>query len=289
MSGKIYQQVENAVLSVFAPGTSFVFDSRRWVVAEAAKPSARSGGEGKTDIYVLLADANNQHHELKISVKASTADWYENKMSQARFAQIFTTDERRRQLAAQAVAKTTALAESGDIILSGDDYVVLGYKLDIIGAHATGHTNSFEIELTEGEAAEVISGSSLDAKKRNSSVNGDIVADSGAASHLVHASADFLSLSAPEQQRFVFDNIVGIDDHVSVPENRRFRMKLSALSYGQRGSVRELSRKLFLTNRHIVQQGRIISWVDEDQDLFNRRAREVAQRLGADVRAKILL
>lgn len=287
MNGKIYQQVEHAVLKSFALGSTVRLDDMLWHVACVGKPSARSGGEGKTDVYVLLDNDKSQTRELKISVKADSADWYENKMSQDRFGQIFTGEQRRAELAQQAIAKTTALAENGSVVLSGDDYIVVGYKLDIIGSHATGHTNSFEIELTHEEAEEVISGASLDAKKRHGFVNGRRIENSGAANYLVHTDRRFLDLSSAEQRMFVLENLISVSDHVSVPVNRKFRMKLSALSYGQRGSIRELSRKLFLTNQHAVENGKIISWVDADQDLFNRRARDVVARLDNSVRAKI--
>lgn len=293
MNRKIYQQLEQSVLDAFPMGSSIELNNVLYTVSVAGKPAARSGGEGKTDVYLLLVPSG--HHqsttddiEIKLSVKAHNADWFENKMSQDRFSQVFSSAERREALADESVRRTTELAHNGRIVLSGDDYVVLGYKLDIIGAHATGHTNSFEVELTSKEAHEILSGSKLDAKKRHGFVNGVRREDSGAVNYLLRfADNSFTSLPQRERQDFILNNMISVNDYVRTPTNCVFRLKLSALSYGQRGSVRELSRKLFLTNAHAVDNGGIVSWIDPDQDLFNRRARDVVKTLPADVRAKI--
>lgn len=303
-----YGKTEEAVIDAFPEHEKISYQGHDYQVMLTGKPAA-SAGEGKTDAYIALRDLESKRiRELKFSVKAHNADWYENKMSSERFSQVFTDPERRDQITDQAISHVSSCAEEGSITLSGDDHVVLGYKLDMVGAHAKTHVNSFPVELTEDEAHEVIAGSRLSEKKRNSTIDGQMVPDSGTANTLLALPDNSILDASPEEARKIIEeNSVDITDHVADDENRNFRIKLSALSYGSRGSTSELSRILFIAVDHRMPESpaddgdtddenkdtnsgetpAIMSTVSKNKSLFSHRARDLAEALPADVRAKL--
>ena len=64
-------------------GTELTVDGKHYVVTENGKPSCGSG-EPKTDAYARAVADDGTTREFKISVKASNADFFENKISAAR-------------------------------------------------------------------------------------------------------------------------------------------------------------------------------------------------------------
>ncbi|MCZ4693311.1 hypothetical protein DWB61_02040 [Ancylomarina euxinus] len=177
-----FSQTETDILDQFTAGTSFTLDSKNYTVLESGKPRPPKG-EGKTDLYILANDSNNNSIELKISIKQHNADFLENKISLDRAIQILGDD-------AQDII-SDSISDIEDEFR--DDYLItinkygrtvaktlkIGWKFELLNCKSG--AKSGLMKLNDAQKIDVYSGSNLDCSKKNSNVNGRIVANSGVA------------------------------------------------------------------------------------------------------------
>lgn len=183
---KKFSETESKITQLFSKGTIFTYNAQKYEVLLAGKPSPAKG-ECKTDTYVLAKNAMGVSEEFKISIKQKNADFLENKINLERAQSIFGSDAQ------------TIIGQSIDQIKDAflNDYLVLfekykrteaktikiGWKFELMNKMSG--EKSGEILLTPEQILDVYAGANLSADKRNSSVNGELIDNSGVANYML--------------------------------------------------------------------------------------------------------
>lgn len=182
-----FTEAERAILELFQNDTQFNFEGNTYKVNFAGKPSSPHG-EPKTDIYIEAQDINtNKIREIKISYKKENADFVENKISKERAKQLFggsweaKINEATLKLRSQFQAKKLIYKTKFSRTQAGS--ITLGWKFEL--TNKTGGKLSTQLELTEDEVMDVYSGTNLADSKKNASVNGKIIENSGIANYML--------------------------------------------------------------------------------------------------------
>ena len=185
-----FSDTERQIISLFRPGTKFTFEGKECTVIECKKPRP-SSGECKTDVY-LRVNKSDGEREIKISIKQANADFLENKMKYERAKEIFgdSTDE----ILTKSIASIKPQFESQYLVLFQDykrteaKTIKLGWKFELV--NKPGGDLSGELQLTHEQLMDVYSGTNLPDSKRNASVGGRIVANSGVANYVLFVDQD---------------------------------------------------------------------------------------------------
>lgn len=177
-----FVDVEQNVCSLFKKNTTFTYLGKKYTVLENADKPTIGKGECKTDVY-FKATANGEVREFKISVKKGNADFLENKMSHERAEEIFGKDVD--NILSSSVLGLKEKFEDKDLI-SFDQHghtdaksITLGWKFELV--NKPNGELSGKMNLTTDQKVDVYSGTNLPVDKRNASVNGKVVTDSGVA------------------------------------------------------------------------------------------------------------
>ena len=183
-----FGQAERNICSLFKAGEEFCFDGCRYVTKFSGK-ARTAHGEPKTDIFIRAVRVGtvNQIKDFKISYKKTNADFLENKMNASRaeglfgpqWAQILKTattsiQDRfldRPRIYPYKYGKTEAGA------------ITLGWKFEFV-RRAAGDLYG-EVKLDDAQKIDVYSGRRLPEDKRNASVNGEIIQNSGVAEYIL--------------------------------------------------------------------------------------------------------
>lgn len=180
-----YFEKENSVLNLFEKGSVVTFGGRDFEVKVADKPFAQKGGEPKTDVYIILEDRmSGEKEEIKISYKSENYQFLENKMDKNRFEAIFTPDEQ--SLIHSLLPLNKKVNQKVEIdekdLLNEETKMTLGYRLDLMASDASGY---MPIAVSEATMEEILSGAKLDDSKRNGTIHGEVVENSGAANFVL--------------------------------------------------------------------------------------------------------
>lgn len=248
---KNYSKTETAVLSVFPPGERFTYQGKETTVVRSGKPVVqRGGGEGKTDVYVGAVDSSGNPYELKISIKQSNAEFLENKVGAPRLQAIFG-DEWESRLA-PSFRKFADIVEKHVDNPITDKGMCLGYRVDFMTSDK--RKLATEIELSPQEKQDILSGNTLPEVKRDSVVNGEVVAGSGVADYMFFGDADeFPSKFSSAQD--VVDSLAPISDYARSDECKIY-MTGSAVNL-RPGGKHEKGRPLALVWDYSGSQPRI--------------------------------
>ncbi|MCM1121538.1 MAG: hypothetical protein NC416_03035 [Eubacterium sp.] len=180
-----FGDAERRILSYFLCGTEIFYNGRKLKVQESGKPTCPQG-EPKTDIYVLASD-NISSEEIKISYKKANADFLENKMNAERAEQLFGSDwrwiieqsttsiqdnfEKRTRIYKERLART----EKG--------VITLGWKFELM--NKLSGDLSGKMKLSRNQVNDVYAGINLSEDKRNATVNGRKIPNSGVADYIL--------------------------------------------------------------------------------------------------------
>lgn len=217
-----FGDAERRILAFMSVGTEFVFEDKEYKVIISGKPTCQKG-EPKTDIYIL-AESVTDKVEIKISYKKENADFIENKMGSERAEQLFgdvwpevieqsTTAIRDRFAERMLIYKNKAgRVEKGSI--------TIGWKFELL--NKSGGDLSGKMLLTDDQVVDVYAGSNLSDDKRNATVNGKVIENSGIANYIL---MDESVNSAQE----VIDKMIPIKDYVMMHPEIYFACK--ALNY----------------------------------------------------------
>ena len=217
-----FGDAERKILALMAVGTEFIFEDKEYKVILSGKPTCQKG-EPKTDIYIL-AESVTDKVEIKISYKKENADFIENKMGSERAEQLFgdvwpevieqsTTAIRDRFAERMLIYKNKAgRVEKGSI--------TIGWKFELL--NKSGGDLSGKMLLTDDQVVDVYAGSNLSDDKRNATVNGKVIENSGIANYIL---MDESVNSAQE----VIDKMIPIKDYVMMHPEIYFACK--ALNY----------------------------------------------------------
>lgn len=217
-----FGDAERRILALMSVGTGFVFEDKEYKVILSGKPTCQKG-EPKTDIYIL-AESVSDKAEIKISYKKENADFIENKMGSERAEQLFgdvwsdviersTTAIRDRFEERMLIYKNKlGRVEKGSI--------TIGWKFELL--NKSGGDLSGKMLLTDEQVVDVYAGSNLSDDKRNATVNGSVIENSGIANYIL---IDESVNSAQE----VIDKMIPIKDYVMMHPEIYFACK--ALNY----------------------------------------------------------
>ena len=184
MSG---QMEEQRIINAFTSGLNIQYQGKIHVVDFAVKPHYGSG-EGKTDAYIRCTDGT----EIKISTKASNADFIENKISLERYRRIFGNDFapllsainslKQQFLDRQIIYPTkTGRIEAGSY--------TMGWRVDIVNKQSG--VLCAPLPITTEQKINIFFGGNLEENKRNALINGQTIYNSGVANALLLNSENY--------------------------------------------------------------------------------------------------
>lgn len=264
-----FGDAERHILNYFIRGTEIFYNGRNLKVQEAGKPTCPQG-EPKTDIYVLASDSIGSE-EIKISYKKENADFLENKMNAGRADQIFGPDwrwiieqstkgiqdsfERRVRIYKKGLAKT----EKGAI--------TLGWKFELVNK-LSGDLSGNMI-LTREQVYDIYAGINLSEDKRNATVNGRIIPNSGVANYI-------LVSNYVNSAQNIIDQMIPIEEYVKMHPNIYFACK--ALNYRTFSKKYDGNRPLAVQVDWHVKAGKLASGLIFDRPL-EMNGTEMAERL----------
>lgn len=219
-----FGEAERYIHSFFPTGRRLIIENKEYEVIQSGKPTT-SRGEPKTDIYILLKDTNN-YLELKISVKKNNADFLENKTSAQRAEQIFGRDwmeiviDSTTQLVDRFYSKPLIFKESYKRTEAGA--ITLGWKFELLNK-VSGELSGV-IALSKEQMMGIYAGTTLGEDKKNASVNGKVIENSGIANTILFG--DLEKFQSAEQ---VLNSLVLIEKYVEQHPSMYFACK--ALNY----------------------------------------------------------
>jgi len=239
MSRPSFSETEKKVRELFKKGTQFTFEGKQWTVLECAKPRP-SSGECKTDVYLRVGRSDDKR-EIKISVKQTNAEFFENKMSYSRAQEVFGKDVDK-ILSDSLISIKDKFDEQCLIHLKQFGHteaksIKLGWRFDFVNkksAHLSG-----ELKLTKDQLIDVYSGTNLDDGKRNARVNDEVVADSGVANYFL-----ILDPNKAFDMRKCIEGLTKISDYVNCHQELFFTCR--ALNYRVSESKWDGNRPLFV-------------------------------------------
>ena len=221
---KQFSKTEKDLLGLLKSGSDFTFNSNKYKIIKAAKPSPPSG-ECKTDIYILGEDSSGKKIEIKISIKQHNADFLENKMSLERAIQIFGCNAQK--IIANSLHKIEESFKNDYLVLF-DSYktteaktLKIGWKFELLNKE--GGDKSSYIELNEQQILNIYSGTELDSSKKNSYVDKEIVQDSGVANYVLETEENKLY-----KIQEIFDKLQKVDQYI---KDKKIYFACKAINY----------------------------------------------------------
>lgn len=217
-----FTAAEKRIQELMKEGTQFTFKKDDYVVIKSGKPTC-ADGEPKTDIYILAKSAKNEE-EIKISYKKENADFIENKMKAERAEQLFgenwelIIEESTRSIKDKFLNRQLIYKEAAGRTEKGA--ITLGWKYELL--NKPGGELSGKLELTPDQVYSVYSGDNLGKDKRNASVNGEVIINSGVANYILMSN----KVNSAQE---VIDSMVSIEEYVKQNPDIYFACK--ALNY----------------------------------------------------------
>jgi hypothetical protein len=219
-----FGDAERNIQRLLNVGQTFVLSRVDYIIRKSGKPTC-SKGEPKTDIYVL---AESKDHtlflEIKISFKKENADFIENKTSSERAELLLGPNwkeiiiDATRSIAASFENKKLIYKVKGGRTEEGS--ITLGWKYELL--NKSGGELSGLVGLTRDQVIDVYAGTHLPEGKRNASVNGEIIVNSGIANYILMND----KVSTTQE---IIDSLITIEDYVDANPIVYFACK--ALNY----------------------------------------------------------
>lgn len=223
---KNYLDAEQYILEKFVVGNSFIYKNKEYKINIVGKPSC-SKGEPKTDIYIATTSNELELFEFKISFKKDNADFLENKIKSKRAEQLLGNDW------SSIICDSTEFIKdkfySKPLIYKNKfghtdaGSITLGWKFELV--NKKGGNLSSKIILSKNQLIDVYSGINLSMDKKDSSVNDNIIKNSGVANFILFKDKSFSLNNAQD----VIDSIIPIDEYVDNHTDIYFACK--ALNY----------------------------------------------------------
>lgn len=264
-----FGEAERRILGFMSEGTEFVFEGKEYAVVLSGKPTCRKG-EPKTDIYIL-AESDEGDIEIKISYKKENADFIGNKMSAERAEQLFGEDWidiiEHSTTAIQDKFYERMLIYKNGFRRTEKGSITLGWKFELL--NKSGGDLSGKMLLTDEQVVDVYAGSNLSPDKKNASVCGQIIRDSGVANYIlmdenVHSAQD------------VIDKMIPIREYVMMHPDIYFACK--ALNYRTFAEKWDGNRPLSVQVNWDAINNRLVPELVFDKPLIVK-GDEVAERL----------
>ncbi len=213
---------ERNIKDMFYEGVAFCYEGNQYEVIECGKPTCHKG-EPKTDVYIL-AEFNGHKREFKISFKQANADFIENKTNAER-AEFILGKEWKNII----IDATTSIADNfyaRPLIYkkshkkTGAGSITLGWKYELL--NKSGGELSGVVNLSREQVIDVYAGTHLPTDKKDASVNGQVIKNSGIANFML------VDENITDAQS-VINSIVSIEEYVDIHPTVYFACK--ALNY----------------------------------------------------------
>lgn len=266
-----FGDAERRILSYFEIGKQIIYKNSEYTIVEAGKPTC-AHGEPKTDIYVLLKNDSGTE-EIKISYKKENADFLENKTNAERAEQLFGQEWRKvienstYMLREQFENRTRIYKEAFRRTEKGA--ITLGWKFELL--NKPGGDLSGKMNLTLKQIYDVYAGTNLSEDKKDASVNGKKVCNSGVADYIL--MTDHVS-SAQE----VIEKMIPICEYIEIHPDIYFACK--ALNYRTYVGKYDGNRPLAVQVQWNIRENKLVSQIIYDHPL-EMNGREMAERLAA--------
>ena len=266
-----FGDAERRIKDMMSEGTEFEFEGARHKVVKSGKPTCQKG-EPKTDVYILAESDEKEQKEIKISYKKENADFLENKMSAERAEQLFGQDwQDIIQESTTAIKDRFAermLIYRNKCGRTEKGAITLGWKFELL--NKSGGGLSGKMQLSMEQIIDIYAGNHLSEDKRNASVCGEIIPNSGVANYILMDE----SVKTPQE---VIDKMIPIEDYVRMHPDIYFACK--ALNY------RTFAKK-WDGNRPLSVQ---VEWSEEDGKLVPKLVYDTPLTVGGNEVAKRLI
>lgn len=187
-----FGDAERHIQSLFIKGSIVSFNNDQYIIEKSGKPTC-SSGEPKTDVYVLFRKINdNKLYDFKVSIKKSNADFLENKISSERAEAILGPDWQ--SIITNSTLNISNSFESRDLIFreksgrTNKGSITLGWKFELVNK-VSGELSG-KIILSPDQILDIYAGTNLPDDKKNASVNGETIENSGIADFILEGELD---------------------------------------------------------------------------------------------------
>jgi len=182
-----FGETERYIKDLFSGAEEFVFGGVKYTVLNCGKPTT-SKGECKTDVYVLAQDKDGKYKEFKISVKQHDADFLENKISLERAIEILGNEAQ--EIIKSCVDQIKVEFENDYLVYfnkhaSTEAFCLkMGWKFELL--NKIGGNKSGIMKLSDQQKIDIYAGTNLNSSKKNCTVNGENIENSGIANYILN-------------------------------------------------------------------------------------------------------
>jgi len=270
---KNFSDTEKRIIDSFYDASFFSLKGKCYQVELVGKPLV-STGECKTDVFIQGRNDEDETIQLKISVKQRNADFLENKINKKRAIEILGIDAleiiRRSTTQIKHRFLDTPLVFPQKVARTEKGSITLGWKFELLNKGGGG--KSAELDLSEEEKLEVIAGHKLPANKRNASINGQLIYESGVATHVLEVDAD-----EDFEVNQLIERLIPIEEYV---KNLKIYFACKALNYRLFNDKWDGDRPLAVTVDWKIDNGQLVGRLEFDSP-FERNGNECAHDLKA--------
>lgn len=198
---------EYRIIDLLRQSKTVIYNNKEYQIILADKPTYFKG-EGKTDIYLVLKNTDEEV-VLKISTKKSNADFLENKVKASRAKEIFGENWSEiitisaLQLKDKFYKRQLYYPKKTGRIKAGS--YTMGWRLDIINK-CSGELVC-PIILSPRQKEEVFLGTNLSIEKRNVQVGKNLITNAGVANRILLASEKYNTAQE------ILDALIKIEDY----------------------------------------------------------------------------
>lgn len=264
---KKFTKNERKIASVLSVGTTFKYEDEQYTVTLVAKPQVKHG-ECKTDIFLLAKKQNGELKEFKISYKQENAQFIENKIQVDRAEALFGSEWK--SIIMNGTLSIKEKFEKRPIIIKKglrNGSITLGWKYELLDVKSG--VLSAKLNLTKTQIKDVYSGKNLSQEKKDATVQGEVIKDSGIANFMLRTD----DLSNPQK---IVNSLQTIDEYVDSHPEVYFACK--ALNYRSFDKKYDGDRPLSVQINWLNKENQLVPEFIYDQPLI-RKGNEIANIL----------
>jgi len=247
---KTFEDTKYKIVNLFREGTKFKYHNTEYEVLLAGNPVCTKGNP-KTDIYISAKSIDNQIKEFKILLKKQNSDFLEPQINAERAEQLFGTNWS--DILSAATLSLSEKIHAQKLIYKstcggiGAGAITLGWELEVLSTQSG--QLSDKLKLNRTQLIDIYAGTNLTGEKRDASVNGKTIKESGIANYVFCNNSFILSA-----QR-VMDSLCTIEEYVDKNPSVYFVCK--ELNYKSLEQTYEANRSLVVYVDWYVRKGKL--------------------------------